>query len=154
VAASVAVLGTLSLYATGSHPGNAAIDTPESPELYLFMVAAVDRDCDGDLSDENADDRAFGTQKSLLPAECIIYRTRYRNDGTFGIRHMRVTNIVPLHMVYIEGSAEHVTTPPGLWPEPHVAPSENDDGSIIWRFGGALAPGEGGEIQFRVRLAP
>ncbi len=132
----------------------ATIAETEPQELHLFMVAAVDRDCDGDLSDEEEEDRRFTTQKTLLPAECIIYRTRYRNDGAFGIRHMRVTNIVPKQMVYIPGSAEHVATPPGLWPETTVSPSENEDGSLIWRFGGALAPGETGEIQFRVRLEP
>ncbi len=133
---------------------DASIVETEQQELHLFMLAAVDRDCDGDLSDEEEADRHFSTQKTLLPAECIIYRTRYRNDGDFGIRHMRVTNIVPKQMVYIPGSAEHVATPPGLWPETTVSPSENEDGSVIWRFGGALAPGEAGEIQFRVRLEP
>ena len=133
---------------------DATIGSPEQQELYLFMVAAVDRDCDGDLTDEAERDRNFATQKTLAPAECIIYRTRYRNDGEFGIRHMRVTNIVPQQMVFINGSAEHVTTPPGLWPDTPVAPDENEDGSVIWRFGGALEPGETGEIQFRVRLEP
>ncbi len=132
----------------------ASIPKAENKELYLFMVAAVDRDCDGDLTDEEDRDRNFATQKTLAPAECIIYRTRYRNDGAFGIRHMRVTNIVPRQMVYIPGSAKHIATPPGLWPEPPVSPGENEDGSLIWRFGGALEPGETGEIQFRVRLVP
>jgi len=137
-----------------AHSAGARVAEPEQKELYLFMVAAVDRDCDGDLSDEAEDDRSFATQKTLAPAECIIYRTRYRNDGIFGIRHMRVTNIVPGQMVFIPGSAEHVSTPPGLWPQTTVSPGENEDGSLIWRFGGALEPGETGEIQFRVRLVP
>ena len=132
----------------------ARVAEEEDQELHLFMVAAVDRDCDGDLADEVESDRRFSTQKTLLPAECVIYRTRYRNDGRFDIRHMRVTNVVPNHMVYIPGSAEHVSTPPGLWPEPTVSPSETEDGSLIWRFGGALEPGEAGAIQFRVRLEP
>ena len=133
---------------------DARVAVPEQKELYLFMVAAVDRDCDGDLTDEAAEDRSFSTQKTLAPAECIVYRTRYRNDGDFGIRHMRVTNLVPGQMVFIPGSAEHVSTPHGLWPQTTVSPGENEDGSLIWRFGGALGPGETGEIQFRVRLVP
>lgn len=137
-----------------AHPAGATIAETEQQELHLFMVAAVDRDCDGDLSDEAREDRSFATQKTLAPAECIVYRTRYRNDGAFGIRHMRVTNIVPRQMVYIPHSAEHVSTPPGLWPQTTVLPEENEDGSLIWRFGGALEPGEAGEIQFRVRLVP
>jgi len=145
------IAGALSLAASSA---SAMIPEPEQQELYLFMVAAVDRDCDGDLKDEAEADRRFTTQKTLAPAECIVYRTRYRNDGIFGIRHMRVTNLVPGQMVFIPGSAEHVSTPPGLWPEPTVSPGENEDGSLIWRFGGALEPGETGEIQFRVRLVP
>ncbi len=154
---ALALLGTLSvsLHATLAATGaDATVGERSGRELYLFMVAAVDRDCDGDLTDEAERDRNFATQKTLAPAECIVYRTRYRNDGDFGIRHMRVTNIVPAQMVYIPGSAEHISTPPGLWPQPSVLPSENEEGSIIWRFGGALAPGETGEIQFRVRLVP
>ncbi len=146
--------GGLASYAVRGTPVSATLPVEEEQELHLFMVAAIDRDCDGDLSDEDAEDGTFATQKTLLPAQCVVYRTRYRNDGTFGIRHMRVTNLVPRQMVYIDGSAEHVRTPHGLWPEQTVAPSENEDGSLIWRFGGALAPGETGEIQFRVRLEP
>lgn len=157
---TLAILGLCSLASLATtttlaaRTADAAMREPAEKELYLFMVAAVDRDCDGDLSDEAERDRVFGTQKTLAPKECLIYRTRYRNDGEFGIRHMRVTNIVPNQMVFIPGSAEHVSTPPGLWPEPSVMPSENEDGSIIWRFGGALAPGETGELQFRVKLVP
>jgi len=148
-------LASLGVHASMSAmSSDATISVPEKQKLYLFMVAAVDRDCDGDLTDEDERDRNFATQKTLAPAECIIYRTRYRNDGDFGIRHMRVTNLVPAQMVFIPGSAEHVSTPPGLWPEVYVAPSENEDGSLIWRFSGALQPGEAGAIQFRVRLAP
>ena len=135
-------------------PGYATLPNSDKKELHLFMVAAVDRDCDGSLLDEAETDRKFGTTKTLLPAECLVYRTKYRNDGDFGIRHVRVTNIVPPQMTYIDGSAEHISTPPGLWPETTVAPSENESGSLVWRFGGALAPGEVGEIQFRVRLQP
>ena len=148
-------LAPLAIHALSVAVGaGASVAVEEDQDLYLFMVAAVDRDCDGDLADEAASDRRFTTQKTLLPAECVVYRTRYRNDGRFGIRHMRVTNIVPNHMVFIPGSAEHVSTPPGLWPEPAVSPSESEDGSLIWRFGGALGPGESGAIQFRVRLEP
>jgi|GEM_PF-3181274 len=156
----LAVLGLCSIVSMAchttlaAHTAEATIREPGARELYLFMVAAVDRDCDGDLADEEERDRNFATQKTLAPAECIIYRTRYRNDGDFGIRHMRVTNIVPRQMIYIPGSAEHVSTPPGLWPQPSVMPTENEDGSLIWRFSGELEPGETGEIQFRVRLVP
>jgi hypothetical protein len=144
----------LTAHSVRGTPVSATLPVEETQELHLFMVAAIDRDCDGELNDEEPDDRAFATQKTLLPSQCVVYRTRYRNDGAFGIRHMRVTNLVPNHMVYITGSAEHVRTPHGLWPQVTVAPSENEDGSLIWRFGGALAPGEAGEIQFRVRLEP
>ena len=135
-------------------PALATLPSETKEDLHLYMVAAVDRDCDGNLEDESIEDSSFSTQKTLVPDQCIIYRTRYRNDGSFEIRHMRVTNIVPRHMVFINGSTEYVHTPEGLWPDTPVAPSENEDGSVIWRFGGALAPGEKGEIQFRVRLSP
>lgn len=157
---SLALLGLCCIASLAVHASHTAamaeatIRNTQQQELHLFMVAAVDRDCDGDLTDEAERDRNFATQKTLAPAECIVYRTRYRNDGAFGIRHMRVTNIVPSQMVFIPGSAEYVTTPPGLLPKTAVAPDENDEGSLIWRFDGALEPGEAGEIQFRVRLVP
>lgn len=132
----------------------ASISGEQKDELYLYMKAAVDRDCDGALEDESSEDRTFTTRKSLSPGQCVIYRTQYRNEGTFGIRHLRVTNEMPGPMIFILGSDEHIQTPPGLWPEATVTPDESDDGSLIWRFGGALAPGEEGALQFRARLLP
>ena len=147
-------IGVMCCFIMSATAALASISNEQKDKLYLYMKAAVDRDCDGALNDETEDDRTFTTRKSLLPGECVVYRTRYRNDGTFGIRHLRVTNEMPGPMKFIPGSDEHVETPPGLWPEAVVTPEESDDGALIWRFGGALAPGEEGALQFRARLVP
>jgi len=133
---------------------HASIPEEDKDALFLFMKAAVDRDCDGTLEDEKQEDRVFATQKSLSPSECVIYRTEYRNDGSFPIRHLRVTNKMPNPMRFMVGSAQHRSIPPGLRPETPLIPQQDRGGELIWRFSGSLGPGEQGILEFRARLEP
>jgi len=150
---SVILLGACAVFC-GGMIAQAAIPESGQDKLFLFMKAALDRDCDGELKDETEEDRAFSTRKSLRPQECVIYRTEYRNDGSFPIRHLRVTNQMPGPMSFITGSTQFLQTPPGLRPGTPLTPATERGGELIWRFDGALAPGERGEIQFRAKLTP
>lgn len=122
--------------------------------LILVMSAAVDTDCDGDLNDETTENALFDEAKVLVPGECIIYRTDYRNDGDFPIRKVEVRTPVPKFMIYVPDTAEHIETPPGLWPRTPNPPLNGKNGDVVWGFSGGLGPGEAGRVEFRVKLVP
>lgn len=121
--------------------------------LRLELSAAVDSDCDGSLSDETEENAAFATEKLLHSGQCLIYRTDYSNDGDFAIRKVELRTPLPKFMIYLDGSAAHVETPPGLWPAAPRPPVDNRDGDLVWPFKGGLAPGETGRVEFGVRLS-
>ncbi len=137
--------------------GTALAATPtieRDTHLRLHLTAAVDSNCNGELADETADNAVFGTEKLLTPGQCLIYRTDYSNDGDFSIRKVEVRTPVPEFMVYQPGTAAHVDTPPGLWPDKPKPPARGRGGDLIWPFKGGLAPGETGRIEFIVKLDP
>lgn len=122
--------------------------------LRLNLTAAVDSDCDGDLADETEANALFDTEKLLEAGQCLVYRTDYSNDGDFAIRKVEVRTPVPDFMVYQDGSASHVETPPGLWPDEPKPPAGGRGGDLVWSFKGGLAPGEAGRVEFIVKLQP
>ena len=128
--------------------------TERDTHLRLHLTAAVDSNCDGDLLDETAKNASFGTEKLLEAGQCLVYRTDYSNDGDFAIRKVEVRTPVPDFMVYQDGSAAHVETPPGLWPSTPRPPEGGRGGDLVWPFKGGLAPGEAGRIEFTVKLQP
>ena len=132
-------------------PAAAGAATPSSPrpaKLQLLMDSALDADCDG------AAETGFATTRVLAPGQCIVYRTRYANAGDLPLRRLAIRTPVPRLTAYREGSAAHVVTPPGLDPGAVELPAEGQPGVVLWRFGGALGPGEAGELRFTVMLDP
>jgi len=137
--------------------GSADAATPSierDTALRLHLSAAVDSDCDGSLSDETPAHASFDTEKVMRAGQCLIYRTDYHNDGDFAIRQVELRTPLPDFMVYVDGSAEHVETPPGLWPVSPRPPVNGRHGDVVWPFKGDLAPGETGRVEFGVRLMP
>lgn len=136
-------------------PALAATPTADRDSgLRLHLTAAVDGDCDGDLSDEPEENARFGTEKMLEAGQCIVYRTDYSNEGDFAIRRVELRTPVPEFMVYRPGSAAHVETPPGLLPDAPKTPAGGRGGDMVWSFRGGLGPGETGRVEFHVRLDP
>jgi len=122
--------------------GSAGAATPtieRDTYLSLHLTAAVDSNCNGELTDESAENATFGTEKLLEAGQCLVYRTDYSNNGDFAIRKVEVRTPVPEFMVYQDGSASHVETP---------------GGDLVWPFKGGLAPGETGRVEFIVKLQP
>lgn len=122
--------------------------------LSLHLTAAVDSNCDGELTDETKENATFGAEKLLEAGQCLVYRTDYSNEGDFAIRKVEVRTPVPDFMVYQDGSASHVETPPGLWPVKPQPPEGGRGGDLVWPFKGGLAPGEKGRVEFIVKLQP
>ncbi len=137
--------------------GTAGAATPvieRETYLSLNLTAAVDSNCNGELADETLENASFDTEKLLAPGQCLIYRTDYSNDGDFAIRKVEVRTPVPDFMVYQPGSATHIETPPGLWPDKPKPPENGRGGDLVWPFKGGLAPGEAGRVEFTVKLDP
>ena len=137
--------------------GSAGAATPaieRDTYLSLTLTAAVDSDCDGNLSDETEENATFAIEKLLEAGQCLVYRTDYANNGDFAIRKVEVRTPVPHFMVYQNGSASHVETPPGLWPDKPKPPEGGRGGDLVWPFKGGLAPGETGRVEFIVKLEP
>ncbi len=137
-----------------SSAGAATPTTERDTYLSLHLTAAVDSNCDGKLSDETEENAIFATEKLLETGQCLVYRTDYSNTGDFAIRKVEVRTPVPDFMVYQDGSASHVETPPGLWPGAPQPPEGGRGGDLVWPFKGGLAPGEAGRIEFTVKLQP
>jgi len=149
---SILAITVLSLVA-----GNAGAATPtieRDTYLSLHLTAAVDSNCDGELADETQENATFATEKLLEAGQCLVYRTDYSNKGDFAIRKVEVRTPVPEFMVYQDGSASHVETPPGLWPVDPQPPEGGRGGDLVWPFKGGLAPGESGRVEFIVKLQP
>ena len=139
--------------ATGS-VGAATPTIERDTYLSLHLTAAVDSNCDGELSDETKKNAEFSTEKLLEAGQCLVYRTDYSNKGDFSIRKVEVRTPVPDFMVYQDGSASHVETPPGLLPVEPKPPEGGRGGDLVWPFKGGLAPGESGRVEFIVKLQP
>ena len=120
----------LSLFAGTA--GAATPTTERDTYLSLHLTAAVDSNCDGSLSDETEKNATFSTEKLLEAGQCLVYRTDYSNTGDFAIRKVEVRTPVPNFMVYQDGSASHVETPPGLWPADPKPPEGGRGGDLVW----------------------
>jgi len=48
---------------------------------------------------------------SIVPGDIVIYRTEYRNNHPQAMTHVVITNPIPKHLLYIQGSAEQNGVP-------------------------------------------
>jgi uncharacterized repeat protein (TIGR01451 family) len=110
------------------------------------------------------------SKAKVAPGDIVIFTTRYVNKGKQAATGVVVTNPVPEHMTYVDGSAEgkgtaidfsvdggkryaapeklQVTSKDGK-----VRPALGEDYTHIrWTVNGALAPGAGGSVSFRGRI--
>lgn len=121
---------------------------------------AVDRDCDGLLDDETAQDAAFETLKEAALGECVVMRLAFQNDSGVAVEGVFVEDVAPAGVRYLPGSARFEETPEGLVRgaliEPRSAGASDSSVGAAIRFGfvGALSPKKGGAVSYRVRLAP
>ena len=77
--------------------GSAGAATPtieRDTYLSLHLTAAVDSNCNGELTDESAENATFGTEKLLEAGQCLVYRTDYSNNGDFAIRKVEVLSLI------------------------------------------------------------
>jgi uncharacterized repeat protein (TIGR01451 family) len=107
---------------------------------------------------------------SAMPGEVLIFRIVYTNEGGDAAENVQLTNPVPEHMVYEEGSAKGegatvtFSVDGGLtYDVPAVLTVVDENGKtrpaepadythIQWKIGEPVPPGREGVVSFRARL--
>lgn len=127
--------------------------------LAARRVMAVDRDCDGDLRDETAQDATFEAAKEAARGECLTMRILFSNPGATSVESVSIEDAPPLGLIYEPGGARVTEAPDGLIIGPIFEPSaaastgsslapDRSDGETP-----TLAP-EGGSAKAAVAAAP
>ncbi len=131
------------LVTTGGAGSNAEISTEKR--------MAVDRNCNGVLSDETAQDALFESGKDILPGECVVVRIGFSNTGKGQVERIVIRDAVAARTELI---AESVNV--RIAPEPLGALISPDlPASVLeWQFQGLFRPGAVGEVEYTLRLAP
>ncbi|MCI4664395.1 MAG: hypothetical protein MRY74_06700 [Neomegalonema sp.] len=140
---------------TGAREMVAARGSQRDGVMSAVRIMAVDRDCDGRLDDETAQDAAFERTKDVASGECVVMRVTFRNNGAASVERVQIVDVAPKGVVLLPGTAKFASTPAGLVGrgiDLMKAGSGNDRVSLRFRFVGALAPGLKGVVEYRVRI--
>ncbi len=112
---------------------------------------ALDRDCDGSLADEHAQDAVFEPVKDAAPGDCLIVRIAFENTGTREVERIVIRDAVSNRTTLLSDSASVRITPEPL---DRMIPPEPERGLLEWEFEGLFRPGAVGEVEYRLRLNP
>lgn len=144
---------------TGAREIVAARGSQRDGVMRAERVMAVDRDCDGRLEDEAAQDSAFEKSKEAAVGDCVVMRVTFRNDGVASVERVEIEDVVPDGARYLAGSATFASTPAGLVgrrieaPDAGEAIAQGGRLRVRFVFVGSLAPGLEGVVEYRVRIA-
>lgn len=89
---------------------------------------------------------------TAAPGATLVYTIQFTNRGTNTLKNLVLTDVTPAYTTYL--SAATLTMPAALSAAALVAPSVGASGAVQWTFGGELAPGAAGSVQFSVLLNP
>ena len=121
-------------------------------EVTATKEAAIDTDCDGDLTDELVLDSTYEIIKDAEPGECAVYRIEFSNQGTGTITNVKVVDDVVDFSTYVGGSAVFENTPAGLTETGITEPADGAMGEVVWTYGGSLEPGLSGSVKYTVKI--
>ncbi|MEO0548290.1 MAG: hypothetical protein AAFZ91_00095 [Pseudomonadota bacterium] len=152
VTVTTASLTQGSVTLTGQVTDITTVSRLQAGELTAAKSMAIDRDCDGSLSDESTSDATFEGQKGAAPGECVIYRISFRNEGTGAVTNVDVRDMTPAFTIYVGGSAAYETTPTALTPGTPMTPAANDSGPLSFPYSGSLPSGDEGAVTYGVRV--
>lgn len=119
---------------------------------------ALDRDCDGELADERAQDALFEAGKDATPGDCFVVRIGFENTGTREVEKIVIRDAVSSRTTLLPGSVSVRIAPEPLdrvvLPATEAAgDGEALEGGILeWEFMGLFRPGAVGEVEYRLRL--
>ena len=112
---------------------------------------ALDRDCDGSLADEHAQDAVFESVKDAAPGDCLIVRIAFENAGLKEVERIVIRDAISSRTTLLSESASVRITPEPL---DEVTPPDPSLGFLEWDFEGLFRPGAVGEVEYRLRLNP
>ena len=112
---------------------------------------AIDRDCDGVLSDELVQDAVFEPSKDATPGDCLTVRIGFENTGTKEVERIIIRDAISSRTTLLADSATV-----RIAPEPLDTATLPDPAKEIleWEFEGLFRPGAVGEVEYRLRLDP
>ena len=125
----------------------------ETGELEAVKQMAIDKNCNGDLSDEDPTDSLFEVQKDIIPGQCVIFKIHFTNQGTGPLTEINIHDDTPAYTTYIENSAKFSIIPTGMTEGDITAPGDGEQGSLTWQLIGSLFAGDSGEVEYSVRVA-
>ncbi|MEO1328640.1 MAG: hypothetical protein AAFW46_03180 [Pseudomonadota bacterium] len=125
-------------------------DAARTGEIVARRTMALDRDCDGDLTDEPGGG-AFAPSLDAAAGECVTMRLGFENVGAAPVERVAVQDRVFAGAAYVPGSARIVSAPRGLIAKP-APQTEEARPELSFEFVGSLAPGYVGAVEYRVRL--
>jgi hypothetical protein len=112
---------------------------------------ALDRDCDGALGDEIAQDAVFEAGKDAAPGNCLIVRIEFTNAGTGEVERIVIRDDLSARTTLLPDSPTVRIAPEPL---DRVLPPEPESGMLEWEFEGLFRPGAVGEVEYGLRLNP
>jgi len=112
---------------------------------------ALDRDCDGDLTDERAQDALFEPGKDARPGDCFVVRIGFENTGQREVEKIVIRDALSSRTTLLSDSASVRIAPEPL---DDVILPRPESGILEWEFRGLFRPGAVGEVEYRLRLDP
>ena len=125
----------------------------ETGELEALKKMAIDKNCNGDLSDEDNTDSIFEVQKNILPDQCVIFKIHFTNQGTGPLTDINIYDDTPAYTTYMGNSAKFSMIPTGMSAGDITAPPDGEQGELTWQLIGSLLAGDRGEVEYSVRVS-
>ncbi len=120
-------------------------------EISTEKRMALDRNCNGVLSDETAQDALFEPGKDILPGECVIVRIGFSNTGKSQVERIVIRDAVAAQTQLMADSVNVRIIPEPL--DQMIAP-DLPSSVLEWQFEGLFRPGAVGEVEYALRLVP
>ena len=112
---------------------------------------ALDRDCDGSLLDEHAQDAVFESVKDAASGDCLIVRIAFENTGLKEVERIVIRDAISSRTTLLSDSASVRIAPEPL---DRTTPPDPARGFLEWEFEGLFRPGAVGEVEYHLRLNP
>ena len=123
----------------------------EDGALVVTKTLALDRDCDGDVSDERQQDALFEPVKDAAIGDCVLFRVAFRHEGGRAMEQIVVRDRVPPGTEMREEAVE-ILRAPEMLANVAIDPPGAPGGDMVWRFEGLFEPGTEGEVAYAVRV--
>jgi uncharacterized repeat protein (TIGR01451 family)/fimbrial isopeptide formation D2 family protein len=124
----------------------------ETGEIEATKQMAIDKNCNGDLSDEESDDSLFEVQKNILPGQCVVFKIKFTNQGTGPVTEVTIHDDTPAYTTYIGNSARFSMVPKNTTEGAITVPLDGEQGSLTWQLIGSLLAGDSGAVEYWVRV--